>query len=75
MKTIKQLIFAFRYKRAVRQANRLAQETGLRYYVLSMGGSLKVVPKQTIKQLVQQHRFRKGTKVKDIEKIALHITK
>ncbi len=72
---IKKLFFSFRYKRAVKKANRLAQETGLKYYVIALNGSIHVVPKQVIKQLIRQHRFRKGTKLADIEKLALHITK
>lgn len=72
---IKKLFFSFRYKRAVKKANRLAQETGLKYYVIVLNGSIHVVPKQVIKQLIRQHRFRKGTKLADIEKLALHITK
>ena len=72
---IKKLFFSFRYKRAVKEANRLAQETGLKYYVIVLNGSIHVVPKQVIKQLIRQHRFRKGTKLADIEKLALHITK
>lgn len=71
---IKKLFFAFRYKRAVKKANRLAQETGLKYYVILLNGTIHVVPKQVIKQLIQQKRFRKGTTVKDIEKLALYIT-
>ncbi|MBQ3364393.1 MAG: hypothetical protein IJG42_10650 [Muribaculaceae bacterium] len=75
MVMIKKLFFSFRYKRAVKKANRLAQETGLKYYVIVLNGSIHVVPKQVIKQLIRQHRFRKGTKLADIEKLALHITK
>ena len=74
MVMIKKLFFAFRYKRAVKKANRLAQETGLKYYVILLNGTIHVVPKQVIKQLIQQKRFRKGTTVKDIEKLALYIT-
>ena len=74
MGMIKKLFFAFRYKRAVKIANRLAQETGLKYYVILLNGTIHVVPKQVIKQLIQQKRFRKGTTVKDIEKLALYIT-
>ena len=47
----------------------------LKYYVLYMNGDLKVVPKQTIKTLVKRHRFKKGTKVEDIERRALFVTK
>jgi hypothetical protein len=69
------LIFAWRYKRAVKEAILLSQGSGLKYYVLYMNGGFKVVPKQTIKTLVKRHRFKKGTKVEDIERRALFVTK
>lgn len=40
-----------------------------------MGGKLKVVPKRNICELIHHHRFRKGTTIRDIEKMALFITK
>lgn len=42
---------------------------------LYMGGKLKVVPKRNICELIHRHRFRKGTTIRDIEKMALFITK
>lgn len=71
---IKQVIFARKYRRAVRQAKNLAELTGLRYWVISLNGELKVVPKKTIKELVRKRRFRKGVTVEEIEKRALYIT-
>lgn len=71
---IKDIIFAWRYKRAVRKADHLAGTFGIKYFVIFMGGKLKVVPKQNIRSLVRAHRFRKGVKVSDIEKRALYIT-
>lgn len=73
-KLIKDIIFAWRYKRAVRKANHLAATFGIKYFVIIMGGKFKVVPKQNIRNLVRAHRFRKGVKVSDIEKRALYIT-
>ena len=71
---IKRLIFAWKYKRAVKQAIKLANLTGLRYYVVHINGGIKVVPKKRFKQLIAQKRFRKGTTIQDIEKSALFIT-
>lgn len=71
---IKQLIFAYKYKRAVRQAQELSKLFGKKYYVIYLGGALKVVPKRTIRELVRARRFRKGVKVADIEKRALYVT-
>ena len=75
IRLFKDLLFAWRYKRAVKEAIMLSQGSGLKYYVLYMNGGLKVVPKQTIKTLVKRHRFKKGTKVEDIERRALFVTK
>lgn len=71
---VKDIIFAWKYKRAVREAKKLSALFGMKYYVLSMGGRFKVVPKQNIRYLVRTHRFRKGVKIADIEKRALYVT-
>ncbi len=72
--TIKKHYLAWRYKRAVRKAKELAGLFGMKYYVISINGTLKVVPKQTIKELIRRKRFRKGVTVDDIEKHALFVT-
>lgn len=71
---IKKYFFACRYKRAVRKAKELAGIFGMKYYVINLNGSFKVVPKQTIKELIKRKRFRKGVTVDDIEKHALFVT-
>jgi len=70
---IKRIVFAWRYKRAVRKARELADLFGLKYYVILMNGQLKVVPKQTIRQLIRDRRFRKDVFIQDIERRALFI--
>jgi len=70
----KQLIFAWHYKRAVRKANKLAATFRMKFYVLLIDGKLHVVPKQNIRRLIRQRKFKKGTKVADIEQRALYIT-
>lgn len=72
---IKRLIFAWKYKRAVKKAIKLATLTGLRYFVVYMNGSLKVAPKKVFKELIAKKRFRKGTTIADIERTALFVTK
>ena len=72
---IRRLIFAWKYRHAVRKAVKLTGLTGMRYFVIYLNGSLKVVPKKTIKELVARHRFRKGVTVDDIERRALFRTK
>mgnify|MGYP007056256653 CR=1 FL=1 len=69
------MIFAWRYRRAVREADAMASLTGMKYYVILMGGRLKAVPKRNIKALIRTRRFRKGVRIEDIEKRELYITK
>lgn len=72
---IRRCVFVWRYRRAVRKAKELAGLFGMRYYVISLNGKLKVVPKQTIKELIRRKRFRKGVTLEDIEKKALFVTR
>ena len=74
IRLIKDLIFAWRYKRAVKKADKLSRFFGMKYFVISLNGGLKVVPKQTVRELVRKRRFRKGVTVADIEKRALYVT-
>ena len=71
---IKKYYLAWRYKRAVCKAKELAGTFGMKFYVINLNGSLKVVPKQAIKELIKRKRFRKGVTVDDIEKHALFVT-
>lgn len=41
--------FAWRYKRAVKKAVRMAGMTGMKYYVIYINKGLKVVPKRPSK--------------------------
>ncbi len=72
---IKDFIWGWQVKRAIRKANKLAKLFGLKYLVIYMNGSLKVVPKKTIRELVAKRRFRKGVMVTDIERRALYVTR
>lgn len=71
---IKKYYNAWRYRRAVRKAKELSELFGMKYYVISINGFLKVVPKRTIKELIKRKQFHKGVTVQDIEKLALFIT-
>lgn len=75
IRLIKNIVFAWKFKRAVKKANMLSRLFGIKYMVISLNGELKVVPKQNIRELVRTHRFRKGVSVADIEKRALYITR
>lgn len=75
LRQLRRLIFAIRYKIAVKKARKLAELFGIKYYVLYMNGKMKVVPKRTVKELIARRRFKKGTTIETIEKRALYITK
>lgn len=72
---IRKYIWAIRFRRKVKEANQLAELFKMRYFVIMMNGSLKVVPKKTLKGLIAKGRFKRGTTIQDIEKRALYITK
>ncbi len=72
---IKDIIWEWQCKRAIKKANELSKLFGMKYYVIYMNGSLKVVPKRTIRELVAKHRFRKGIRIADIERRALYVTR
>ena len=72
---IKRLIFAWKFKQAVRKADRMRRLTRMKYLVLMLNGKLKVVAKQDCRRLIRQRYFKKGTCIEDIEKRALYTTK
>ena len=74
IQVIKDIIWGWQCKRAIKKANKLSKLLGMKYYVIYMNGSLKVVPKRTIREMVAKHRFRKGVKVSDIERRAIYVT-
>ena len=74
IQVIKDIIWGWQCKRAIKKANKLSELLGMKYYVIYMNGSLKVVPKRTIRELVAKRRFRKGVKVADIERRAIYVT-
>jgi hypothetical protein len=71
---IKDLIFGFRFKRAVKKADRFHHITHRKYMVLVINRKLEVISKQDLKKFIAGGIFRKGTTVQDIEKMALYIT-
>lgn len=74
-KLIKDCIWAARYKKAVREAKKMASLFNMTYFVIFLNGRLKVVPKKTLKDLVARRRFKSGTTIQDLEKRALFIAK
>jgi hypothetical protein len=71
---LKKIIFAYKFRKAVKKADTCHDLTGLRYFVIMLNGRLHVVPKKTVRNLVNRRRFKKGISVQDIQKRALYIT-
>ena len=74
-KLIKDCVWAARYKKAVREAKKMASLFNMTYFVILLNGSLKVVPKRNLKDLIARRRFKSGTTIQDLEKRALFIAK
>lgn len=71
---IQDLIFAFRFKRAVKKADRLHHITHRKYMVLVINKRLEVLSKQELKKFIAGGVFRKGTTIAGLQAKALYIT-
>ena len=74
IRLIKDIIFGFRFKRAVRKAVRFHHITHRKHMVLVINKKLEVLSKQEVRKFVSNGIFRKGMTVGDIEHKALYIT-
>lgn len=74
IRLIKDIIFGFRFKRAVRKADRFHHITHRKYMVLVINKKLEVLSKQEVRKFVAGGIFQKGTTVGDIESKTLYIT-
>ena len=71
---IKDIICGFRFKRAVKKADRFHHITHRKYMVLVINKRLEVLSKQELKKFIAGGVFRKGTTIADLEAKALYIT-
>ena len=71
---IKDIIFGFRFKRAVKKADSLHHITHRKYMVLVINKKLEVLSKQEVREFVRGGIFCKGITVQDIEQKALYVT-
>ena len=74
LQLIKDLIFAFRFKQAVKKADRFHHITHRKYMVLVINKRLEVLSKQEIRKFLANGIFQKGTTLSDIEQKALYTT-
>ena len=73
-KIIKDIIFAWKFKRVVKKADYLRHITHRKHMVLVIGGKFEVLSKQEVRKFVAHGVFRKGITTGDIERKALYIT-
>ena len=74
VKFIRQLIFKYRFKQAVKDADYNHHITHRKYMVIVVAGKLHVISKSDIRTLIKQKVFRPGTTIQDIERLALYVT-
>ena len=72
--TIGKWLWAIRYKKAVKKANKLRRQHGMKYQVYVVKGKPRAIAKQNLTRLVKNHYFGKGIKMADIEKRCLYST-
>lgn len=71
---IKDLILNYRIKRAIKLAENLSKAGKRKYLVLMVAGVPRVYAKQDLKRMIAQRKFRKGTRIQDLERRAILIT-
>jgi hypothetical protein len=72
---LKRRAIQWRLNRAIRKANRMAECSGYKFFVLRYKRRFLVKSKRELRRLVREHYFVKGLTIQDIEKLALHITR
>lgn len=75
IKAIKDYIRGRKVNKAIEQACKLREQSGKKYLVIMLKGEPRVFSKEYLKLLIRLKRFKKGTYIQDLEKIALFITK
>lgn len=64
-------VFDFRVRRAIRKAQRSANQHRRKFLVLLWGGRPRVISMQDVKQLIRQHRFTKGFTAETARQVAI----
>ena len=72
---IKGMIMNYRIRKAIRQAVELAEGSGRKHLVLMHKGRPLVISKQRLGILIRKRYFRKGTRLQELERNALFITR
>lgn len=75
IKRLRKIIWAYKYKKAIKKADKAAKDYNTTYMVLLYKGKLKVASRKALKRLIAQRRFKKGVTIRDFDKNALYIAK
>lgn len=70
--SIKEKVFYFRLKRAIRNANEMARLSGNKFLVLNFKGKPIVKSKQNLKKMIARKEL--NTTIQYLEAIAYHVT-
>lgn len=71
---IRRIIFKYRFRKAVKDADYNQHLTHRKHMVIVVAGKLQVISKQDVRKLIKQKIFRPGTTIQDIEQRALYVT-
>ncbi|KAA6348051.1 hypothetical protein EZS27_004503 [termite gut metagenome] len=72
---IKKRRYAAKVKKAIDVASGLSEKDGRKYIVLHLKDAPRVYAKADLQLLIRKRVFKKGTRIQDLEKQALFITK
>jgi hypothetical protein len=72
---IKRRILASKVNKAINLASDLSKKDGRKYIVLFVKGIPCVYSKADLRLLIRKGAFKKGTRIQDLERIAVFITK
>jgi hypothetical protein len=72
---IKRRMLALKVKKAIDVASDLSKKDGRKYMVLFVKGVPRVYAKAELRLLIRKGVFKKGTRIQDLERIAVFITK
>lgn len=75
MKLIRNFIFRWRYKRAVKDADRKHAHDGRKYFVFVWNGKPIVLSKKETRVLHSKNCFKRGLTVQDIYAKAVYVTR
>jgi len=69
---MKKIVWAIRYRRAVKSADKLAHYTHSNQYVFLYGGKLLVMSKRDIEAAIARGIFRRGITAGTVRKMAIY---